>query len=118
MKAFYCPDWVLEAKAPNKQFSEFNNSTLGAVADGFDGTVAWSKNQSGVRVKEGEELAKTKRDADFYRCLNLKVTSRTEHPPTSQFKGAGTARPRERRFEKENLFGDEPSPPLLQVPQP
>ena len=30
-------DWVLEAKAPNKQFSEFTNSTLGTVADGFDG---------------------------------------------------------------------------------
>ena len=65
-------DWMLEAKAPNKQFSGFNNSILGVVADGFDGTVAWSKNQSGVRVKEGEELAKTKRDADFYRYLNLK----------------------------------------------
>src|SRR6266545_6186472 len=65
-------DWVLEAKAPNKQFSGFNNSILGVVADGFDGTVAWSKNQSGVRVKEGEELAKTKRDADFHRNLNLK----------------------------------------------
>ena len=65
-------DWMLEAKAPNKQFSGFNNSILGVVADGFDGTVAWSKNQSGVRVKEGEELAKTKRDAEFYRYLNLK----------------------------------------------
>ena len=65
-------DWVLEAKAPNKQFSGFNNSILGVVADGFDGTVAWSKNQTGVRVKEGEELAKTKRDAEFYRYLNLK----------------------------------------------
>src|SRR5436190_4566629 len=37
-------DWVLEAKAPNKQFSGFNNSIWGVVADGFDGTVAWSKN--------------------------------------------------------------------------
>jgi len=66
-------DWVLEAKAPNKQFSEFNNPTLGGdISDGFDGTVAWSKNPSGVRVKEGEELAKIKRDADFYRYLILK----------------------------------------------
>src|SRR5204863_68902 len=65
-------DWVLEAKAPNKQFSGFNNPALGAVADGFDGTVAWSKNQSGVRVKEGEELAKTKRDSEFHRYLALK----------------------------------------------
>ena len=78
-------DWVLEAKAPNKQFSGFNNSTLGAVADGFDGTVAWSKNQSGVRVKEGEELAKTKRDAEFYRYLNLKKL----HPDLG-YKGTDT----------------------------
>ena len=36
-------DWVMYAKAPNKQVSEFSNPTLGAFADGFDGTVAWSK---------------------------------------------------------------------------
>ncbi|PYM12779.1 MAG: hypothetical protein DME18_10475 [Verrucomicrobia bacterium] len=65
-------DWVMYAKAPNKQVSEFSNPTLGAFADGFDGTVAWSKDQSGIRVKAGEELAKSKRDADFYRHLNLK----------------------------------------------
>ncbi|HKS36338.1 MAG TPA: hypothetical protein VJW76_04045 [Verrucomicrobiae bacterium] len=66
-------DWVMSAKAPNKQFSEFNNPAFGAVVEGFDGTVAWSRNQGGVRVKEGEELAKLKRDADFYRDLNLKT---------------------------------------------
>jgi hypothetical protein len=65
-------EWTAFAKPPNKQLSEFNNPSFGAVADGFDGTVAWSKNQAGIRVKEGEELAKTKRDADFYRYLNLK----------------------------------------------
>src|SRR6185369_3475043 len=65
-------DWVMEAKAPNKQFSGFTHSTLGTVTDGFDGTVAWSKTESGVRLKEGEELAKTKRDAEFYRFLNVK----------------------------------------------
>ena len=65
-------EWVLQAKSPNKQFSQFNNAMLGEIADGFDGTVAWSKNQSGVRVKEGEELAKTKRDAQFHRNLALK----------------------------------------------
>ena len=64
--------WTALAKPPNKQLSEFSNPDFGAVADGFDGTVAWSRNQSGVRVKEGEELAKTKRDADFYRYVNLK----------------------------------------------
>jgi len=66
-------DWMMSSKAPNKQFSEFNSPTFGAVADGFDGAVAWSRNQAGVRVKEGEELAKLKRDADFYRDLNLKT---------------------------------------------
>ena len=65
-------DWVMEAKAPNKLFSGFTHSTLGTLADGFDGAVAWSKNESGVRIKEGEELAKTKRDAEFYRFLNFK----------------------------------------------
>jgi len=76
-------DWVMEAKAPNKQFSGFNSPTLGTVADGFDGTIAWSKNQAGVRVKEGEELTKTKRDADFYRYLNLKKLY-----PDLSYKGA------------------------------
>jgi hypothetical protein len=65
-------EWTAFAKPPNKQLSEFSNASFGAVADGFDGTVAWSKSQAGIRVKEGEELAKTKRDADFYRYLNLK----------------------------------------------
>jgi zinc protease len=66
-------DWMMIAKAPNKQFSEFSNPTFGAVASGFDGTVAWSKNQAGIQVKEGEELAKMKRDADLYRDLHLKT---------------------------------------------
>jgi len=65
-------EWVMQAKAPDKQCSEFNNPNSGAVADGFDGVVAWSRNPSGIRVKEGEELAKSKRDADFYRFLHLK----------------------------------------------
>jgi hypothetical protein len=66
-------DWQMSAKAPNKQISELNSATLGVITDGFDGTVAWSKNPSGLRVKEGEERAKTKRDADFYRDLKLKT---------------------------------------------
>ena len=60
------------AKTRTRESGNENNPTLGVVADGFDATVAWSKNQSGVRVKEGEELSKTKRDADFHRYLNLK----------------------------------------------
>ena len=65
-------DWALSAKTPNKQLSELNSSTLGALTEGFDGAVAWSKNQAGIRIKDGDELAKTKRDADFHRVLNLK----------------------------------------------
>lgn len=65
--------WVLFAKAPNRQRSEFAVPGLGEMIDGFDGKIAWTKNQSGLRVKEGDELAKTRRDADFYRDLNLKT---------------------------------------------
>lgn len=65
--------WVLSAKAPNRQRSEFVFPGLGEIIDGFDGKIAWTKNQSGIRVKEGDELAKTRRDADFYRALNLKT---------------------------------------------
>ena len=78
-------EWVSYAKAPNKQLSEFNNPAFGSIADGFDGTVAWLKNQAEVRVKEGEELAKTKRDADFYRLLNLKKLY-----PSLAYKGTET----------------------------
>src|SRR5256885_11956306 len=60
-------DWVMYAKPPDKQLSECKHATLGALVDGFDGTVAWSKTDAGIRVKEGEELAKTRRDAEFYR---------------------------------------------------
>jgi zinc protease len=65
--------WESSAKAPNRQRSEFTVPVMGEVIDGFDGKIAWTKNQSGIRVKEGDELAKTKRDADFYRELNLKT---------------------------------------------
>lgn len=64
--------WVSYAKAPNRQRSEFTVPVLGEVVDGFDGKIAWTKNQSGIRVKEGDELAKFRRDADFYRELNFK----------------------------------------------
>jgi zinc protease len=67
-------DWLSSAKAPNKLLSELKSDALGPVADGFDGVTAWSKTQAGLRVKEGEELAKMKRDADFYHLMNLKAT--------------------------------------------
>jgi hypothetical protein len=68
-------DWTLYAKAPNKQVSEMELGGMGKMLDGFDGQVGWSKNPfAGLRLKEGEELAKLKRDADFYRDLHFKTT--------------------------------------------
>jgi outer membrane lipoprotein-sorting protein len=40
---------------------------------GFDGKVAWSNDpQNGLRELSGDELAETKRDADFYRPLDMR----------------------------------------------
>jgi hypothetical protein len=58
---------------PNKLRSHVELGTPGAIDEGFDGTVAWAKSPwEGLRVKAGEELAKVKRDAEFYRFLKLK----------------------------------------------
>lgn len=67
-------DWAMYTKAPNKTLSEVDIPGMGKMLDGFDGQVGWSKNPfAGLRVKEGPELAKQKRDADFYRDLHLKT---------------------------------------------
>lgn len=40
---------------------------------GFDGAAGWSDDpQNGLREQTGPELAETRRDADFYRPLNLR----------------------------------------------
>jgi outer membrane lipoprotein-sorting protein len=60
--------------APNKQRSHIDLGTTGAIDEGFDGTVAWTKSPwEALRVKTGDELAKAKRDAEFYRELKLKT---------------------------------------------
>lgn len=62
------------AKAPNKLTSHIEASGSGAIDDGFDGTVAWSKNPwAGLRVKSGDELVRAKGEAEFYRDLKLKA---------------------------------------------
>ncbi len=67
-------DWNFQGKAPNKQITSWRLSDSGAVADGFDGTTAWAKGPlDGLRVKQGEELAKVKRDAQFHRELKMKT---------------------------------------------
>jgi zinc protease len=60
------------AKAPNKVKTIITIDGFGVVEQGYDGAVGYSSDpQSGLREMKGEELAATKRDADFY--ANLKV---------------------------------------------
>ncbi len=62
------------AAAPNKMRSHVELAGTGAIDEGFDGTVAWAKTPwEALRVKAGDELAKVKRDAEFYRFLKLKT---------------------------------------------
>jgi len=61
-------------KAPNKQVSHVEMTGAGAIDEGFDGAVAWVKSPwEALRVKAGDELAKVKRDMEFYRDLKLKT---------------------------------------------
>ncbi len=61
------------ARVPNKQWSRIELSGQGTLEEGFDGMVAWSKTPwEGLRVKSGDELAKVKRDAEFFRELTYK----------------------------------------------
>lgn len=53
-------------KAPNKMFTIQNIPGFGVITDGYDGQTAWTQDPtSGLRQKKGEELAQTKRTADF-----------------------------------------------------
>jgi len=74
--------WRLRAKAPNKRFTRMESSPWGTLLDGFDGTTAWSKNQDGVRTKDGDELRLAEKEADFRREVRLK-----ELYPDLVFKG-------------------------------
>ena len=78
-------DWRLKAKAPNKRLTRMESSPWGVLLDGFDGTTAWSKNQNGVRTKDGEELRRAEKEADFRREVRLK-----ELYPDLAFKGTET----------------------------
>lgn len=61
------------AKAPNKQRTRIELANSGTLYEGFDGAVAWGKSPwEGLRIKAGDELAKTKRDAIFQRELDAK----------------------------------------------
>jgi hypothetical protein len=45
---------------------------MGGVHQGFDGTIGWVKNQSGVFEASGEVLAQARREADFHLDTKLK----------------------------------------------
>jgi zinc protease len=77
--------WSLQAKAPNKRLTRMESSPWGILLDGFDGTTAWSKNQNGVRTKNGDELSYAEKEADFRREVRLK-----ELYPDLAFKGTET----------------------------
>jgi hypothetical protein len=64
--------WEMYSKAPNKQLSTFEITGFGVIRDAFDGRVAWSQSPMGLREKSDDELLKVKRDAEFYRDLDLK----------------------------------------------
>jgi hypothetical protein len=66
-------DIQIYSKAPNKFLMLFTMPGFGEIAEGFDGTAAWSKNPAqGVRVKSGAELERTRLTSDFYRALKLR----------------------------------------------
>ena len=77
--------WSLQAKAPNKRLTRMESSPWGVLLDGFDGTTAWSKNQNGVRTKDGDELSRAEKEADLRREVRLK-----ELYPDLVFKGTET----------------------------
>lgn len=60
-------------KAPNKIVTLINLPGFGAVTQGYDGKIAFDQQPtSGLRELSGKELAKRRRQADFYNDLNLK----------------------------------------------
>lgn len=66
--------WEMYAKAPNKTLSVVEITGFGSVTEGYDGRVAWANNPGmGAREKTGDELAKVKRESDFYREIKLKT---------------------------------------------
>jgi hypothetical protein len=70
---FGAADGEFFGKAPNKFATRIEIPGSGEIREGFDGTIAWAKNPwEGLRVKSGEELAKAKRDSEFYRDLHMK----------------------------------------------
>ena len=56
---------------PGKSLMKINLGGIGDLVEGFDGTNGWTlEPMSGPRLKEGQELAETKFEADFYSDLH------------------------------------------------
>ncbi len=59
-------------QAPNKMTIVTTLPGLGVFREGFDGTAGWAQDPfSGLRDKTGAELARTKREASFYRDIEM-----------------------------------------------
>lgn len=66
------PIEILQA-APDKLLIIRNNPD-GAAVEGFDGVKGWTKGVGGQTEITGKELAVTKREADFFRYLKIRVS--------------------------------------------
>jgi len=58
--------------APDKVVSILTTPKQGVMMSGYNGHVAWVKNQRGQRELSGAQLAQMKRSADFYSDLKFK----------------------------------------------
>lgn len=65
-------EWVLTAKAPNLSLAKLSHPKIGGFESGFDGTAAWTRSAQKVGLKTGADLARAKREAEFFAELNLK----------------------------------------------
>ena len=62
----------LSEKAPNVNVTVLRAANGTTTSDGFDGTSSWARNRGQVTEATGVDLARAKRDADFYGPLDLK----------------------------------------------
>jgi outer membrane lipoprotein-sorting protein len=64
--------FVIRAKAPDKVRTELEIPGLGKLVEAYDGEVAWSENPFvGLMEKPAEQHAQARRQADFYRDVEL-----------------------------------------------
>jgi len=62
---------IVQALAPNLFLTTIDMSGVGAMKQGFDGTVGWTTNPlMGTQLLEGRTLDELRRSADFYRELD------------------------------------------------